>query len=83
MMIRFNFAVTALALAATVASPLASAGQAKSPYFGSQLTGIFQIADLGKVTPKPAGFNIQDCNGSTCPHPQKAHNVQQSGKLRP
>lgn len=83
MMIRFSFAVTAIALGATFASPHASAGQAKSPYFGGELTGIFQTADLGKVTPKPAAFNIVDCNGPTCPHLQKAHNVQKSGKLRP
>jgi len=51
---------------------LAQADSANSPYFGSELTGLYQPTNIVLTDKKQASANVKLCNDFICPQAIKA-----------
>ena len=59
------------------------ANSLSNPYFGGEMTGVYQLASTTKMPPKQLLSGMQDCVDNACPQFHKAALSQKTQKLLP
>jgi hypothetical protein len=72
-----------LALALALFANQSQASSVSSPYFGGEMTGIYQLASSNNVPQKQLLSGMQDCADNACSQLHKSAHSQNTQKLLP